>query len=72
MDGGETDQVINKYVIQLDVFPVYGYMQTSYNRDQINLDEWSYITPNVEHGHSTLWKGMKQYFNKLLCCIFLN
>ena len=70
MDGGKT--VTYEYVIQPQMVPVYGYMQTSYNRDQINLDEWSYITNNVEQGDCTFRKGMKQYFNKLLCCISLD
>ena len=68
MDGGKT--VTYEYVVQLHMVSVYGYMQTY--RDQINLEEWSYITPNVEQGDCSLWKGMKQYFNKLLCCISLN
>ena len=70
MDGGKT--VTYKYVMQPHMVPVYRYIQTSYNRDQINLDEWSYITPNAKFEDRTLWKGMKQYFNKLLCCISLN
>ena len=70
MVGGKT--VICEYVMQPHMVLVYGYMQTSYNRDQINLGEWSYITSNVELGDCTLWKGMKQYFNKLLYCISLN
>ena len=40
MDGGKT--VTYEYVMQPHIFPVYWYMQTSYNRDQINLNEWSY------------------------------
>ena len=63
MDGGKT--VTCEYVVQLHMVPVYGYMQTY--RDQINLEEWSYITPKVEQGDCSLWKAMKQYFNKLLC-----
>ena len=70
MDGDKT--VTYEYVMQPHMVPVYGYMQTLYNGDQINLDEWSYVTPNVKLGDRTLWKGMKQYFNKLLCCISLN
>ena len=69
-DGGK--MVTYEYAMQPHMVPVYGYMQASYNRDQINLDEWSYITPNIEQGDRTLWKGMKQYFNKLSCCISLN
>ena len=45
MDGGET--LTYGYVMQPYMIPVYGYMQTSYNKDQINLDEWYYITLNV-------------------------
>ena len=36
MDGGKT--VTHEYVMQPHMVPVYRYMQTSYNRDQINLD----------------------------------
>ena len=63
MDGGKT--VAYEYVMQPHMVPVYGYMQTSCNRDQINLDEWSNKTPNVKQRDRTLWKGMKQYFNEL-------
>ena len=63
MDGGK--MVNYKYIRQPHMVAVYRYMQTSYNRDQISLDEWSYITTNVEQGDRTLWKRMKQYFNKL-------
>ena len=45
MNGGET--LTYEYVMQAYMIPVYGYMQTLYNKDQINLDEWSYITLNV-------------------------
>ena len=43
-----------KYIRQPHMVAVYRYMQTSYNRDQISLDEWSYITTNVEQGDRTL------------------
>ena len=48
MDGGKT--VTYKYIMQLHMVPIYRYMQTSYNRDQITLDEWSYITNNSNMG----------------------
>ena len=67
MDGGKT--VTYEYVIQPHMVLVYGYMHTSYTRDQINLEEWSYVTLNLKQGDGTLWKGMKHYFNKLLYCI---
>ena len=70
MDGGK--MVTCEYVMQPHMVPVHRYMHTLYNRNQINLDDWFYITPNVEQGDHTLWKGMKQYFNKLSCCISLN
>ena len=46
IDEGKT--VTYECVMQPHMVPVYRYIQTSYNRDQINLDEWSYITPSVE------------------------
>ena len=55
MDGGK--RVTYECVMQPHMVPVYRYMQTSYNRDQINLDEWSYVIPNVEQEDRTLWKG---------------
>ena len=57
MDGGKT--VTYEYVMKPHMVHVYGYMQTSYNTDQINLEEQSYITPNIELGNLTLWKEMK-------------
>ena len=69
MDGGKT--VTYEYFMQPQIVPVYGYMHASFNRDQINLDKWPYIIPNIEQGDRTLWKGMKQHFNKLLCSISL-
>ena len=55
MDGGK--RVTYECVMQPHMVPVYRYMQTSYNRDQINLYEWSYVIPNVEQEDRTLWKG---------------
>ena len=55
MDGGK--RVTYECVMQPHMVPVYRYMQTSYNRDQINLDEWSYVIPNVKQEDRTLWKG---------------
>ena len=55
MDGGK--RVTYECVMQPHMVPVYGYMQTSYNRDQINLDEWSHVITNVEQEDRTLWKG---------------
>ena len=46
MDGGK--MVTCEYVMQPHMVPVHRYMHTLYNRDQINLDDWFYITPNVE------------------------
>ena len=63
MDRGK--MVNYKCIRQPHMVAVSRYMQTSDNRDQISLDEWSYITTNVEQGDRTLWKRMKQYFNKL-------
>ena len=45
MNGGKT--VMYEYVTQPHMVPVYGYMQTLYNRGKINLNKWSYITLNV-------------------------
>ena len=58
MNGGKT--VMYEYVTQPHMVPVYGYMQTLYNRDKINLNKWSYVTSNVEQGDRTLWKEMKK------------
>ena len=71
MNGGKT--VTYEYVTQPHMVPVYGYMQTLYNRDKINWNKWSYVTSNVEQGDRTLGKKWKNCFLEIKKCNgFLN
>ena len=61
-----------KYVLQPGGIPVYGYMQKSYIREQIDLNESTSLTVNADQEDRISRKRSRDFFRKIFCCISLN
>ena len=70
MEGGKT--VTYKYVMQPNNVLVNRYIQTVYNRHQIDLDKWSSLTVNPDQGDDRPCKRIRPFLCNMFCCISLN
>ena len=69
-EGGKT--VTYEYVMQLNTVLVYKHIQTAYNRDQTDLDEWSSLPLNPDQGDDRPRKRIRHILRNMFCCISLN